>query len=219
MVQLLELGLPITSPRARTPNTASRSTCSPVGHGSVSDGRHRPRLRARHDRRRTRPTTPTARPCGSASVRPTERCSATCATRSATTTGWCWSRRLGPTGRSHVPRALRRRTPGLRRRAVEPLRQRSDVAPGGSAGWHESYVSSYATMHPWEDWAETFAHYLHIRDTLQTAASYGMAVSGPPVPRSDAGSMSAAPGRPPREGPVRGHGRTSGCRSPTPSTR
>ena len=30
-------------------------------------------------------------------------------------------------------------------------------------------MSAYATMHPWEDWAETFAHYLHIRDTLQTA--------------------------------------------------
>ena len=27
-------------------------------------------------------------------------------------------------------------------------------------------------MHPSEDWAETFAHYLHIRDTLQTAAAY-----------------------------------------------
>ncbi len=32
-------------------------------------------------------------------------------------------------------------------------------------------------MHPWEDWAETFAHYLHIRDTLQTAAAYGMRVA------------------------------------------
>jgi hypothetical protein len=34
-------------------------------------------------------------------------------------------------------------------------------------------------MHPWEDWAETFAHYLHIRDTLQTAAEFGMVVAGP----------------------------------------
>ena len=32
-------------------------------------------------------------------------------------------------------------------------------------------MSAYATMHPSEDWAETFAHYLHIRDTLQTAAA------------------------------------------------
>ena len=34
-------------------------------------------------------------------------------------------------------------------------------------------------MHPWEDWAETFAHYLHIRDTLQTAAAFGVIVTGP----------------------------------------
>ena len=35
-------------------------------------------------------------------------------------------------------------------------------------------------MHPWEDWAETFAHYLHIADTLQTALAYGVRVEGPP---------------------------------------
>ena len=34
-------------------------------------------------------------------------------------------------------------------------------------------------MHPWEDWAETFAHYLHIRDTLQTAGAFGLLVTGP----------------------------------------
>jgi len=45
--------------------------------------------------------------------------------------------------------------------------------------WPERYVSAYATMHPWEDWAETFAHYLHIRDTVETAAEYGVSVSGP----------------------------------------
>lgn len=45
--------------------------------------------------------------------------------------------------------------------------------------WAETHVSIYATAHPWEDWAETFAHYLHIRDTLQTAASYGIIVAGP----------------------------------------
>ncbi|MEH3143311.1 MAG: putative zinc-binding metallopeptidase [Mycobacterium kyogaense] len=46
---------------------------------------------------------------------------------------------------------------------------------GAPAGWEADYVSSYATMHPAEDWAETFAHYLHIRDTLDTAAAFGMA--------------------------------------------
>jgi hypothetical protein len=49
---------------------------------------------------------------------------------------------------------------------------------GAPAGWEKSFVSSYATMHPAEDWAETFAHYLHIRDTLDTCAAFGFAPSG-----------------------------------------
>jgi hypothetical protein len=48
-----------------------------------------------------------------------------------------------------------------------------------SEGWHQNYVSNYAAAHPWEDWAETFAHYLHIRDTLQTTAAWGVSVAGP----------------------------------------
>ncbi len=48
-----------------------------------------------------------------------------------------------------------------------------------AADWADTYVSIYATAHPWEDWAETFAHYLHIRDTLQTAAAFGVVVTGP----------------------------------------
>jgi hypothetical protein len=51
-------------------------------------------------------------------------------------------------------------------------RHYSDGAP---PGWEDDFVSSYATMHPAEDWAETFAHYLHIRDTLDTAAAFGFA--------------------------------------------
>lgn len=47
------------------------------------------------------------------------------------------------------------------------------------AGFQEQYVSAYASSHPWEDWAETFAHYLHIRDVLQTAAAFGVSVRGP----------------------------------------
>jgi len=49
---------------------------------------------------------------------------------------------------------------------------------GAPAGWQKNFVSSYATMHPAEDWAETFAHYLHIRDTLDTAAAFGFAPAG-----------------------------------------
>ncbi|MFO1143960.1 MAG: putative zinc-binding peptidase [Amaricoccus sp.] len=47
---------------------------------------------------------------------------------------------------------------------------------GAPPGWQETYVSAYATMHPWEDFAETWTHYLHMVDTLDTAASFGMAV-------------------------------------------
>jgi len=46
---------------------------------------------------------------------------------------------------------------------------------GAPPNWDKNFVSSYATMHPAEDWAETFAHYLHIRDTLDTAAAFSFA--------------------------------------------
>jgi hypothetical protein len=45
---------------------------------------------------------------------------------------------------------------------------------GAPEGWEASYISEYATMHPWEDFAESFAHYLHITDTLGTAAAAGV---------------------------------------------
>lgn len=47
---------------------------------------------------------------------------------------------------------------------------------GAPAGWQNSYVSAYATSHPWEDWAETWAHYLHIVDTLEMAGEFGIKV-------------------------------------------
>ena len=40
--------------------------------------------------------------------------------------------------------------------------------------WSEQFVSAYASSHPWEDWAETWAHYLHMFDTLETAFACGM---------------------------------------------
>jgi hypothetical protein len=48
---------------------------------------------------------------------------------------------------------------------------------GAPAGWQEGFVSAYATAHPWEDWAETWAHYLHIVDTLEIAGAFGLEVS------------------------------------------
>ena len=48
-------------------------------------------------------------------------------------------------------------------------------AQGPPPDWARAYVSAYATMHPWEDWAETFSHYLHMRDALETADAFGFA--------------------------------------------
>lgn len=45
---------------------------------------------------------------------------------------------------------------------------------GPLAGWEQSYISAYASAHPLEDWAECFAHYLHVTDTLETAAARGL---------------------------------------------
>jgi hypothetical protein len=47
-------------------------------------------------------------------------------------------------------------------------------AIGAPVGWEANYISEYATMHPWEDFAESFAHYLHITDSLGTAAAGGL---------------------------------------------
>jgi hypothetical protein len=58
---------------------------------------------------------------------------------------------------------------------------------GAPKGWEKNYVSSYATMHPAEDWAETFAHYLHIRDTLDTAAAFTFAPANATFDRKQLG--------------------------------
>ena len=47
-------------------------------------------------------------------------------------------------------------------------------AAGPPPNWRQHYISAYAASHPWEDWAETWAHYLHILDTLQTGAAFGL---------------------------------------------
>ena len=54
-----------------------------------------------------------------------------------------------------------------------PRRSTATTTRGPPDDWQAQHVSAYATMHPAEDWAETFSHYLHIRDTLQTAAPRG----------------------------------------------
>ena len=56
---------------------------------------------------------------------------------------------------------------------------------GAPPNWQANYVSAYATSHPWEDFAETWAHYLHIVDALDTANAFGLSVA-PPIDRHGA---------------------------------
>jgi hypothetical protein len=69
---------------------------------------------------------------------------------------------------------------------------RQHYALGPEYQWIHTHVSEYATMHPWEDWAETFAHYLHIADGVDTASSFGLALQEPSL--SAGRSAWAAPG-------------------------
>ncbi|WP_424138801.1 zinc-binding metallopeptidase family protein [Roseomonas chloroacetimidivorans] len=53
---------------------------------------------------------------------------------------------------------------------------RTYYADGPPAGWQSCCITAYATAHPWEDFAESWAHYLHMVDTLETAAAHGMEI-------------------------------------------
>ena len=92
---------------------------------------------------------------------------ATSATRSAITTGigWCVTTAGStPAGRCSVTtaRTTTRRSSGITRKERPQLAHR--------------FISAYATVHPWEDFAETWAHYLHIVDTLEMAGAFGVHV-------------------------------------------
>jgi hypothetical protein len=50
-------------------------------------------------------------------------------------------------------------------------------AQGAPLNWRDRFISAYATMHPWEDWAECWAHYLHMTDTLETASACGLSLT------------------------------------------
>ena len=52
-------------------------------------------------------------------------------------------------------------------------------------------MSAYASVHPWEDWAETMAHYFHITDSLETASGFGMSLQ----PRHPSARMMSADAR------------------------
>lgn len=60
---------------------------------------------------------------------------------------------------------------------------------GSGKVWTDEYVSFYATAHPWEDFAETFAHVLHIIDTLASVGGFGMQMAPFPGPEGAPGAM------------------------------
>jgi hypothetical protein len=49
-------------------------------------------------------------------------------------------------------------------------------AEGPPRDWPEHFVTGYASVHPWEDFAETWAHYFHMVDTLETAGGFGLSL-------------------------------------------
>ena len=50
---------------------------------------------------------------------------------------------------------------------------------GDDGGWRNEYVTFYASAHPWEDYAESFAHVLHILDTIETAHAHDLIDADP----------------------------------------
>jgi len=52
------------------------------------------------------------------------------------------------------------------------LRKNYDQGP--PPDWRDRHITAYASVHPWEDWAETWAHYLHVVDSLDTALGFGL---------------------------------------------
>ena len=189
---------------ARTPSTA----------GVRLPGRRRRRAGPKvHDRARQRPDHPgaeggrrrRARPrCASRWASRTARCSAISATRSGIITGTCWC----ATAASWTPAA---RCSATRASDYDEALQRhyAEGAPAGLAGAASSAPTP--PRHPWEDFAETWAHYLHIVDTLETAAAFGMKVA-PRGRRSDPTSIAEIDFDPYHAPTARSGCSTTGCR-------
>lgn len=53
---------------------------------------------------------------------------------------------------------------------------------GPPPDWQQHYISAYAASHPWEDWAETWAHYLQMIDGFETCDSLGLRMDGVAAP-------------------------------------
>jgi len=64
---------------------------------------------------------------------------------------------------------------------------------GAPANWEERFISAYATTHPWEDWAESWAHVMHMVDALETAQAVGLSAN--PLRRDE--PILSIPAKPP----------------------
>ena len=53
---------------------------------------------------------------------------------------------------------------------------------GAPGNWADTFITAYASVHPWEDWAETWAQYLHIVDAVETARAFGWNAEAVPIP-------------------------------------
>ena len=76
--------------------------------------------------------------------------------------------------------------PSATSRRTTPQALQAHYESGPPADWRDAFVSAYASAHPWEDFAETWAHYLHIVDTLETARAFGMSTHRPATRGDDA---------------------------------
>ena len=77
---------------------------------------------------------------------------------------------LGPAGREHAGHRRVPRTCSATSARITARRCKRHYANGPPPDWPERFVTAYASTHPWEDFAETWAHYFHMVDTLETAA-------------------------------------------------
>ena len=53
---------------------------------------------------------------------------------------------------------------------------------GPPQGWQDNHITEYASSHPHEDWAETFAHLVHLTDMIDSANATGLRQSSTGVP-------------------------------------
>jgi len=107
---------------------------------------------------------------------------------------WYWDRLVRNTP---WETAFRQRFGDERADYAEALRRYYTSGP--RPDWQDHAVSAYASAHPWEDWAETWAHYLHMVDTLETAHDHGFVLQGralrpPEAVLGGSAQRAAAPG-------------------------